>query len=68
MSCAWLIPMMTLAAQSGLSQLMADTIDIRKPRIKSGSANPAPKLTTIIAGMLLALSASMMLICCAPAA
>ena len=50
-SCAGLIPVMTLAAQSGLPQLLADTIDIRKPRIKSGSANPAPKLATLIAGM-----------------
>src|SRR5262245_17460547 len=50
-SCAGLIPVMTLAAQSGLPQLLADMIDIPAPRIKSGSANPAPKLATLIAGM-----------------
>src|SRR6188768_459952 len=42
---------MTLAAQTGLPQLLADKIDIAVPRIKSGSANPSPKLTTVIAGM-----------------
>ena len=42
---------MTLAARSGLPRLLADMIDIPKPRIKSGSANPAPKLATLIAGM-----------------
>jgi hypothetical protein len=50
-SCAGLVPVMTLAAQTGLPQLLADKIDIRVPRIKSGSANPSPKLTTVIAGM-----------------
>src|SRR3954464_7632409 len=42
---------MTLAAQTGLSQLLADKICIPAPMIKSGSANPSPKLTTLIAGM-----------------
>jgi Transposase DDE domain group 1 len=50
-SCAGLVPVMTLAAQTGLPQLLADKIDIPVPRIKSGSANPSPKLTTVIAGM-----------------
>jgi hypothetical protein len=50
-SCAGLVPVMTLAAQTGLQALLADRIDIRAPRIKSGSANPAPKLATLIAGM-----------------
>jgi hypothetical protein len=50
-SCAGLVPVMTLASQTGLSQLLADKIDIAVPRIKSGSANPAPKLATVIAGM-----------------
>ena len=42
---------MTVAAQTGLPQLLADKICIYAPRIKSGSANPAPKLATLIAGM-----------------
>ena len=50
-SCAGLVPVMTLAAQTGLPRLLADKIHIGEPRIKSGSANPAPKLATLIAGM-----------------
>jgi hypothetical protein len=50
-SCAGLVPVMTLATQTGLPHLLADKIDIPVPRIKSGSANPSPKLTTVIAGM-----------------
>jgi Transposase DDE domain group 1 len=50
-SCAGLVPVMTLAAQSGLPELLADKVYIAEPRIKSGSANPAPKLATLIAGM-----------------
>lgn len=50
-SCAGLVPVMTLAAQTGLAELLADKVCIPAPRIKSGSANPSPKLTTVIAGM-----------------
>ena len=50
-SCAGLVPVMTLAEQAGLSKLLANTIHIAAPRIKSGSANPAPKLATLIASM-----------------
>ncbi|MDF1910501.1 IS1380 family transposase, partial [Mycolicibacterium smegmatis] len=50
-SCAGLVPVMTLASQTGLSDLIADKVEIVEPRIKSGSANPSPKLTTVIAGM-----------------
>lgn len=50
-SCAGLVPVMTLAAQTGLPELLADKICIPEPKIKSGSANPAPKLATLIAGM-----------------
>jgi hypothetical protein len=50
-ACAGLVPVMTLATQTGLSQLLADKISIAAPKIKSGSANPSPKLTTVIAGM-----------------
>jgi hypothetical protein len=50
-SCAGLVPVMTLATQTGLSELLADKICIPAPKIRSGSANPSPKLTTLIAGM-----------------
>ncbi|MDZ4233422.1 MAG: IS1380 family transposase, partial [Dietzia sp.] len=50
-SCAGLVPVMTLAAQTGLSDLLAGKVRIAEPRIKSGSAHPSPKLTTVIAGM-----------------
>ena len=50
-SSAGLVPVMTLAEQTGLRRLLADKVHIRAPRIKSGSANPAPKLATLIAGM-----------------
>lgn len=50
-SCAGLVPVMTLATQTGLSELLADKVWIAAPRIKSGSANPAPKLATVVAGM-----------------
>ena len=50
-SCAGLVPVMALAEQTGLSELLAEKVRIAEPRIKSGSANPAPKLATLIAGM-----------------
>jgi hypothetical protein len=50
-SCAGLVPVMTLAAQTGLPELLADKICIPAPKITSGSANPSPKLATLIAGM-----------------
>ena len=50
-SCAGLVPVMTLAERTGLSDLLAQMVHIAAPRIKSGSANPAPKLATLIAGM-----------------
>jgi hypothetical protein len=42
---------MALAEQTGLTSKLAEKIAIDAPRIKSGSANPAPKLATLIAGM-----------------
>ena len=45
-SCAGLVPVMALAEQAGLSELLANKIHIAAPRVKSGSANPAPKLAT----------------------
>jgi hypothetical protein len=51
-SCAGLVPVMTLAEQTGLGRLLADKVLIAAPRIKSGAANPAPKLATLVAGMI----------------
>jgi hypothetical protein len=50
-SCAGLVPVMTLAEQTGLIELLDSKIHITEPKIASGSANPAPKLATVIAGM-----------------
>ncbi|MDG5781635.1 IS1380 family transposase, partial [Mycolicibacterium fortuitum] len=35
-SCAGLVPVMTLAAQTALPQLLRDKVVIAEPRIKSG--------------------------------
>ena len=51
MSYAGLVPVMPLAEQTGLSRLLGEKVHIAEPRIKSGAANPAPKLATLIAGM-----------------
>ncbi len=40
-SCAGLVPVMTLATQTGLPYLLANKIHIAAPRISSGSANPS---------------------------
>jgi Transposase DDE domain group 1 len=50
-SCAGLVPVMALAEQTALPALLAEKVHIAEPKIKSGSANPAPKLATLIAGM-----------------
>lgn len=50
-SCAGLVPVMELAEQTGLSSLFEGHVVFRCERIRSGAANPAPKLTSIIAGM-----------------
>jgi Transposase DDE domain group 1 len=50
-SLAGLVPVMRLAEQTGLGQLLSEKVRIAVPRIKSGSVNLAPKLTTLIAGM-----------------
>jgi Transposase DDE domain group 1 len=50
-SCAGLVPVMTLAEQTGLRRLLGEKVHIAAPRIKSGSVNPAPKLATLIGGM-----------------
>jgi hypothetical protein len=50
-SCAGLVPVMALAEHAGLSRLLDEKVHIAAPRIKSGSANPAPKLATLVAAM-----------------
>ena len=50
-SCAGLLPIMALADQTGLRELLADKVSIAAPKITSGAANLAPKLTTLIAAM-----------------
>src|SRR3954463_2308394 len=42
---------MTLAEPTGLRRLLGERSHIGAPRIKSGSANPAPKPATVVAGM-----------------
>ena len=51
-SCAGLVPVMELAEQTGLSDLMDEHVVFRSERIRSGAANPTPKLTSVIAGLL----------------
>jgi hypothetical protein len=50
-SCAGLVPIMALARQTQLMDLLADKVAITTPKIASGAANPAPKLKTLIAAM-----------------
>ena len=51
-SCAGLVPVMALAEQAGLSELVAERVTGRAPtRVASAGVNPAGKLTSIIAGM-----------------
>ena len=50
-SHAGLVPLRGLAEQTGLPGIIAGKVSIPTPRIKSGSANPAPKLLGVIAGM-----------------
>lgn len=50
-SCAGLVPVMALAEQAGLSELIADRVEVSSTRVASAGVNPAGKLTSIIAGM-----------------
>src|SRR6478672_3711286 len=50
-SCSGVLPVMTLAQRTGLSDLLAQKVRIASPRSKSGGANPAPTLATLIAAM-----------------
>ena len=51
-SCAGLVPVMELAEQTGLSDLLDEHVVFRCERIRSGAANPTPKLTSVVAGLL----------------
>jgi hypothetical protein len=50
-SHAGLVPLLGLAEQTRLRQIIAEKVTITTSRIKSGAANPAPKLLGVIAGM-----------------
>src|SRR4029453_15747335 len=50
-SHAELVPLLGLAEQTRLPQILAGKVSITTPRIKSGGANPGPKLVGVIAGM-----------------
>src|SRR6478609_7674571 len=50
-SHAGLVPLLELAEQTQLPQILAKKVSIKTARIKSGAANPVPKLLTVIAGM-----------------
>jgi len=50
-SHAGLVPVLELAEQAGLSQLLNEHVRFVDERVKSGAANPTPKLTSIIAAM-----------------
>jgi len=50
-SCAGLVPVMGLAEQTGLADLIAARVRFKACRVASAGTNPAGKLTSIIAGM-----------------
>ena len=50
-SHAGLIPVLQLAEKAGLSPLLDEHVRFVDERVKSGAANPTPKLTSIIAAM-----------------
>jgi hypothetical protein len=51
-SSAGLVPVLELAEQAGLSELIAECVDVPSTQVKSGAVNPVGKLTSIIGGML----------------
>lgn len=51
MSCAGLVPVMALAEQAGLSELVSDKVAINEAVVASAGVNPAGKITSIVAGM-----------------
>lgn len=51
-SGAGLVPVLELAEQTGLSELLDDHVRFTSEVVRSGAANPTPKLTSIIGGLL----------------
>jgi hypothetical protein len=51
-SAAGLVPVLELAEQTGLSELIDEHVDLPSARVKSGAVNPAGKLTSIIGAMI----------------
>jgi hypothetical protein len=51
-SAAGLVPVLELAEQTGLSELIGEHVDLPSTRVKSGAVNPVGKLTSIIAAMM----------------
>jgi hypothetical protein len=49
-SCAGMVRVMTLAEQAGLSGLVAEHVVISDPPIASTGANPAGKVSAVVAG------------------
>jgi Transposase DDE domain group 1 len=50
-SSVGLVPVMALAEQAGLSELVAERVRVASTRVASAGVNPAGKLASIIAGM-----------------
>ena len=50
-SCAGLVPVMALAEQTGLTELVTERVRVASTRVASAGVNPAGKVTSIIAGM-----------------
>jgi hypothetical protein len=50
-SCAGLVPVMALAEQTGLTELITERVKVGSTRVASAGVNPAGKVTSIIAGM-----------------
>jgi hypothetical protein len=50
-SCSGLVPVMALAEQAGLRELITERVRVGSTRVASAGVNPAGKVTSIIAGM-----------------
>src|SRR6478735_1334254 len=50
-SCAGLVPVMGLAEQTGLAELIGERVRFKDSKVASAGVNPAGKLTAIVAGM-----------------
>ncbi|MFC5101899.1 IS1380 family transposase [Kibdelosporangium philippinense] len=51
-SCAGIVPVMALAERAGMSELVAQKVEITNAPIPSTGASPAGKVASIVAGML----------------